>query len=482
MFEKLRIILQKDCALLPGQPIIVGVSGGPDSLCLFDLLHKIGYSLVAACLIHGIRPEAAEEAEMVRALADQIGVPYVSKSVDTPTYAADHRMSIESAARKLRYDFLFEQAVEYHAQAIAIGHTADDQAETVLMHLLRGAGLSGLKGMEYRSWLPVWSQQIPLVRPLLSIWRTEVMDYCQENGLKPIHDPTNLSIDFFRNRLRLEILPYLEQFQPRIRQNLVRTALTLAGDLELVKPQIQAAWHICLVQQGDGYVAFNRNEFLRQPVAIQRYLLRKALSLHRLGLQDIDLAAIERARACLGAQARYKSCDLIAGLRLVVEQDLVWVTSWEADLPPGNWPAVSKDRSADLAIPGTLVLENDWVVIAEVCRDYKSVRETATENTNPYQVWLDKDKLSQPLSVRARLPGDRIQPLGMNGSSMKVSDLMINLKLPPRSRATWPLVCAANEVLWVAGCRSSHIARLRVDTSQVIHLTLMRVIDMENIG
>ena len=202
MLKTARLTLQNECLIEAGRPLVVGVSGGPDSLCLLDLLRRSGCQVVVAHLDHGLRAEAAQDADTVAGLAKRFGLPYVQGQVDTRAYAEAHSLSIEEAARVLRYRFLFEQARQHAAQAVAAGHTADDQVETVLMHLLRGAGLVGLKGMAYRMLPNPWSSEIALLRPLLGVWRSQVIEYCEEHALQPVLDRTNLDTTYFRNRLR----------------------------------------------------------------------------------------------------------------------------------------------------------------------------------------------------------------------------------------------------------------------------------------
>jgi tRNA(Ile)-lysidine synthase len=207
MFES---ILREECKLDKDQPILVGVSGGPDSLCLLSRLHEAGWRVIAAHFNHHLRTEAAEEAAAVEELAARMQVAFVGGAADVRQYAAERKLSIEAAARDLRYRFLFEQARRDAAQAVAVGHTADDQVETVLMHFLRGAGLNGLKGMQYRSFLREYDVALPLVRPLLDMWRADTAAYCVEHGLSPHYDASNESTDFLRNRLRNELIPLLE--------------------------------------------------------------------------------------------------------------------------------------------------------------------------------------------------------------------------------------------------------------------------------
>jgi tRNA(Ile)-lysidine synthase len=196
VLEQFVSALKEKCLLDPGLPVLVGVSGGPDSLCMLDMLHQLGYPVIVAHLDHSLRAESAQEAEQLRQLAQSIGLTFVLERNDVDSYATSHSLSIEEAAREARYQFLFEQARQHQAQAVAVGHTANDQVETVLMHLLRGSGLPGLRGMSYRSLPNPWSKNIPLVRPLLGVWREEILAHLEQNGLVPTLDASNLDTRF----------------------------------------------------------------------------------------------------------------------------------------------------------------------------------------------------------------------------------------------------------------------------------------------
>ncbi|MES0361373.1 MAG: tRNA lysidine(34) synthetase TilS, partial [Anaerolineales bacterium] len=289
-------ILRDECQLDPAEPIVVGVSGGPDSLCTLDVLERCGYSPVVAHFNHQLRPEAEAESEIIRQLAENRKLPFIKGADDVAARAEKRHESLEEAARNARYHFLFASAKSVAAQAVAVGHSADDQAETVLMHLLRGAGMDGLSGMEFRALPNAWSEKIPLVRPLLGVWRAQIMEYCQEQGFDPIIDATNEDQTFFRNRLRHELLPILESYNPSIRKLLWRTAEVMQGDRELVNQAVDTAWQECLVSEGSNYVVIDPQRASQQSLSVQRHLIRRAIGSLRPGLRDIGFAAIEQVR------------------------------------------------------------------------------------------------------------------------------------------------------------------------------------------
>jgi tRNA(Ile)-lysidine synthase len=458
--------------LSPDKPVIVAVSGGPDSLCLLDILDRYGYNLVVAHLNHGLRSEAESDAVAVRREAEKRSLPFVLGEDDVTTFAADNALSLEEAARIKRYNFLFAQAEKYDAQAVAVGHTADDQVETVLMHLLRGSGLSGLKGMPVRALPNPWSEDIPLVRPLISVWREEVIAYCRDHELYPVIDQSNLDTTIYRNRLRHELIPYLETYNPGIKQVLHRTIHILAGEYDVLERVVDQAWETALVDQGRGYVALDPAFLERQAIGVRRQLLRRAIAMLCPDLRDIDFDSIERGLAFVEQPSQTNQIDLVAGLQLVLEENKLWIAAWTADLP-SSWPLMADRDSLSLGVPGAVSLLAGWRLQASKVIEMGDLQAKVLVNEDQNQTWVDKDSLQSQLVVRTRRPGDRFRPLGMGGHSIKLSEFMINVKLPNRARDTWPLVCAGEHVVWVPGYRLAHPFRITPATEEAIYLQLV---------
>ncbi len=475
MLEQIASISKHNCLLKLSQPVVVGVSGGPDSLSLLDILSQLEYPLIVVHLDHGLRPESGIEAVLLKQQVEAMGMPLILGKEDVEVYAETHSQSIEEAARILRYRLLFSTAREHDAQAVAVGHTADDQVETVLMHLLRGAGLSGLQGMSYRSLPNPWSQDIPLVRPLLSTWREQIQAYVAARNLKPFQDSSNMDIRYYRNRLRHELIPLLETYNPGIRPILWRTADILREDYAVLEALTQAAWEACINQLGAGFVAFEHMQLKEYPLGVQRQLVRKAINHLRPGLRDIDFDTVDRALDFLRNPPRSSKSDLASGLRLLLETDLLWIASWEADLPQTDWPQLQPGEEKTLEIPGTVILPGGWQLSANHLKtDLVFVREQAMQNSDPFQAWIDGQELHGSLKVHARCSADRFKPLGMNGHSIKLSDFMVNVKLPQRVRDNWPLVYIQGEIVWVPGFRLAHPFRIKSGTRQIVHLQLTR--------
>jgi tRNA(Ile)-lysidine synthase len=481
MLKRVDSILQQNCFLSPEKVLLVGVSGGPDSLCLMDGLAQLKYSLIVAHLNHGLRPESQSEADFVERSAKAAGLPIILGREDVLSYARSQSLSIEEGARNVRYKFLFEQAKQVGAQAVAVAHTADDQIETVLMHFLRGAGLSGLRGMQYWTLPSPWSDHIPLVRPLLDTWREEIQAYLEERQIPAVQDQTNLDTSIFRNRLRHELIPYLADYNPGIRQVIWRMAQVIRADYDVIEANLESAWDECLVEQDLGYLSFRVPALETHPDGMQRHLIRNGIAWLLPGLRDIDFNTIERAIEFIRKPTRSRRMDLVAGIYMLREGDLLWIASWQADLPVNVWPQIpstaSHQMKFSLPVPGFARLAGGWCIEAELLDENGSYRQLAVSNPDPFQVWIDADQLQLPFTIRVRQPGDRFAPLGMAGESLKLSDFMINEKIPARARANWPLVYSGEKLVWIPGLRLANSCQITSSTRQAIYLRVNRDAD-----
>ncbi len=477
MLENIPSILQEQCGLSREQPVIVGVSGGPDSLCLMSVLRKAGYHAIVAHFNHKLRPDADADANTVEQTAARLNLVSVIESGEVRAYADQEKLSIEEAARTMRYRFLMAQARRFSAQAVAVGHTADDQVETVLMHFIRGAGLAGLKGMNYRTILHTFDPQIPVVRPLLDTWREETVVYCAASGFRPRHDPSNASLDFFRNRLRHLLIPTLESYNPRFREVIWRTSRSLTGDHEVLAEVVEDAWKRCVEEETDEFVAFNQSVLTQQPLGLQRNLIRRAME--RLHPQDPDVsyATLERASNFIATQDgnRRVRTDLSGGVHLLREGALIYVVASKVTLPVERWPQMpDTSDTLPLKIPTQVSLSGGWKLNCERWNIASLALEQARTNHDPFQTWVDAHGIAEALELRVRQEGDRFEPLGMDGHEMKLSDFFINAKLPQRARDRWPLLCMGEKVVWVPGYRPAHSFRVTESTRQALYFSMTR--------
>jgi tRNA(Ile)-lysidine synthase len=441
-------------------------------MCLMDVLHQAGYNLIVGCFNHRLRPEANTEAQGVERACAILGIPFVFGTGDAGEYARQDGLTIEEAARALRYRFLFSQAGKIEAQAVAVAHTADDQVETLLMHLLRGSGLNGLVGMTFRTLPNAWSTDIPLIRPLLSLWRSEVETYIQERSLVTFGDQSNQDTRYTRNRVRRELIPYLETYNPQIKKKLWQTAELISADFRQLYDQSEIEWEKCLAEVGDGFIGLDIARLRALSPALQRLVLRRGINVLHPGLTDVDYVAIRRAQDCLSG-SHGSQCDLVAGFRLVVADNCAWIKAPGADVQRDAWPQVIEEP-VTLSIPGVTNISNGWQVSVEIVENSAEIMERVKSNQDTFQAWVSLEKNESLLTIRPRREGDRFYPLGMGGKSMKISDIMINQKIPGVARDRWPLVCRGKDILWVPGFQISEHYRAKPENQKLVWIQLFQ--------
>jgi tRNA(Ile)-lysidine synthase len=440
------------------------------------LLHAGGFHLIAAHLDHGLRPESAAEAAAVAELAASLQVPFVLKRVDVRAEAESAHESIEQAGRRARYDFLFEQARRRGAAAVATGHTADDQVETVLMHLIRGAGLSGLKGMEYRTVMPRFDVSIPLVRPLLREWRSDTVEYCRTNLLSPHLDPSNDSLDYFRNRIRHELIPVLESYNPRVRTAILRAAQTLAADYSIVDAYVTEVWSAVVMREADGLIGFDAVGLAGQPKAVRRRIILRAVQHMAPGL-DIGYATLDDAAAFLQG-AGSAQMHLGGALTLTRDSRAVLLSLFPGPVPTADWPQLA-EQSTDVprGRPLSMPLADGWHLSVDYQPVVGSALELIPRQGDAFQACLDADTLPDRLQLRWPRHGDRFQPLGLGGHTQLLSDFFVNAKLPLRARAHWPLLCSEDRLVWVPGYRPDEAFKLTAKTRRAVRFAMSRHVD-----
>lgn len=310
--------------------VLVAVSGGPDSMCLADaalaIVPAAGLRVAIAHLDHGLRGQAGrDDADFVRAFAAARGVPCIAAAVDVAALAEARKISIEVAGRDARYAFLARAAHELGARRVALAHHADDQAETVLLRLLRGTGAAGLRGMQTHSPLP-GAPELEAVRPLLRVTRADIEAYCQERQLRPRHDATNDAPHHARNRIRHELLPLLEQYNPNIRAALARLADTMASDVEVIEAAAREAFDAVATREGEG-VRVDRHAWRALSPGLQRETLREAVRRLRGDATNLPYAAIEEARDVLTSDAGVGEIALMRDVRISVARREFVVTT-----------------------------------------------------------------------------------------------------------------------------------------------------------
>ncbi len=469
----------------PGETVVVGVSGGPDSLCLLDVLRdlalELGITLHAAHLHHGLRgPEADADAAFVAEVARQWGVPCTIEREDVGALAAREGLSLEEAARQARYTFLAEVAARVGSRTIAVAHHADDQVETVLMHLLRGSGLAGLRGMrprmpltEYHGLLRRPPEGLWLVRPLLGVWRREIEAYLQAKGLSPRFDRSNLDLTFFRNRLRHEVLPFLERLNPRLRETWWRMAETLAADYEFLEQALHQVWPTVTAAEEPERIVFDLTRWRDLPLSLRRMALREAAFRLAHRLRDLRFEHVEEAIRMAEEGMTGSMLTWPEDLRVVVAYGNLIVAREGAIWPDPDLPLLTAPfplRPGENAWP-----DGRWVAIWEELPTWDPAR---LRHADPWTLYLDAERAGASLAFRPRRPGDRFHPLGMPGP-VRLKTFLINQKIPQVWRDRWPLlVNERDELLWVAGVRPAAFIRPGPDTRRVWRIAIRRGLEV----
>ncbi len=481
LIDKVRATIHSCGLLHSGETVVVAVSGGPDSLCLLHVLRQLqgelGIALHVAHLDHGLRgEESAADAAFVAELARDWGLAATVEAADVRAVQQAQRLSLEEAARYVRYAFLARVAAAVGTPTVAVGHTADDQVETILIHFLRGAGLAGLRGM-----LPLQEMAVRplradlasgekpaaplrLVRPLLEVTHAEVEAYCAEHGLTPRRDRSNEDEAILRNRLRRRLLPALEAYNPNLRATMLRAARALADDYAYLQAEVARLWP-ALAQETADAVAFDLAAWRGLHPALQRHLLREAVARRQGGWQDVGAGHMEKALAVaekrVGAQVALPN-----GLRVTKSYTHLIVGQAAAGPVPASQPLLNVEQ-LPLAIPGVTPLPGSpWQVQAEV------VERIAGElpPPSPYAVTVDFAAVGSELVLRRRRPGDRFQPLGLGGSQ-KLQDFFVDHKVPREWRDLVPIVATPRQIVWVVGYRLDARAQVTAATRRLLSLS-----------
>lgn len=456
---------------------LVGVSGGADSVALAHWLHSQHFRIVIGHFHHGARQTADDDAAFVKAFANDHEVPFHEGYADVPAMAKENGWSFEEAARIVRYQFLFATAEMVACGGVVVAHTADDQVETVLMHLLRGAGAAGMTGMRFCELMPVWHLTIPLLRPFLNQWREDVERYCRQHKLVYVNDESNLDQSFFRNRLRHSLIPQLAAYNAGVKEHIWQTADILKDSENIVMEAVDKGWERVVITEKEGLAVLDCEEFVLSEPALQRYILRRCVAHLYPALRDFSYVMTRSITALIAEQDHEGCWPLFEDSLLVRYQTTLLLGKEEVvyrylceDFCQWCHPA----RLLDSQTKETLNLGNGWALTyEEYPMSDRLSKASPWLDENPLEVWFDVDQLALPILLRHAEEGDRFQPFGMNGRHMKLSDYFVNHKIPQMMRGFFPLVCDAEDILWVVGKRRSEKGLITPSTSQVIHFRLM---------
>ena len=474
-------IIRRENLLITGEKVVAAVSAGPDSMALLYVLARLApalnFTLTAAYVNHGLRPnEAAQEKTLVETAAFRLGVAFFSGAVDVKEFAANEKISIEHAARVLRYDFLEKTAEAAGAQKIALAHTADDQAEEILLRLIRGTARKGLSGMKTL-------RSGKYIRPFLRFPKSFLLDYLEKYSVPFLIDSSNRENIYLRNRIRNELLPYLAtNYNPDIRQTLIRTANILQDEEELLEQNSEAAFTDTVVtvpenielrassirptQPHPQELKINLEIFRRQPTAIQRRILEKCCWIM---FCEPRSRQIENILQLAGPDSPEGSLHLAGGLRVIKNEELLCFL-----YPLGRGPfrgRLTPDTGAvlpetSITGPGSYDFpEFKRRLVVEYLKEFIPGEGDILRSGE----YLDCGLFSFPLILRGPQAGDRFQPLGAPGSK-KVADFLSEQKIAKVQRGLTPVLTVDDSVLALVGLRIDHRFRITDKTTHAIRI------------
>lgn len=440
MIEKFLSVIQKYNMLQNGNGVVVGVSGGPDSLTLLHIFLRIkdeyNFKIYAAHVNHNLRGEESEgDQKFIEEICAGWGIPLFIENSNIKQIAKEKRISLEEAGRQVRYDFFEKVRVKTDADKVAVAQNKNDNVETILMRIVRGTGVEGLSGIK-----PVRDN---VIRPLIEIGRDEIENYCVENNLQPRIDSSNLKKIYTRNKIRLELIPYIKnEFNPKIIDTINRMGSLVSADNNFILQCAKDALNEVIIKHTKEYIKLSREKLIKLHESVISRIIRMIIEEFCGNITDIEYVNIDNAIEFLHNAKTGSSIDLPKGLKFKRNYNELIIIKEDKNNAGLNF-------SYDIKIPGITKID-------EINADIITKVSTANEDikTGKFVQIFDNDKIKGDLKVRSRENGDIINPSGMSGTK-KLKDYYIDEKFPRELRDSIPLVVLGKEVLWIIGYRAS---------------------------
>lgn len=458
--------------LAAGDSVLIAVSGGPDSVILAHVLHTLTAEyplrLAIAHLNHCLRKKDSDrDAEFVADFARRLDVPFYTEKKDVIALQRSAHLSLEETARKIRYGFLEDIAARYGFNKIAIGHHSNDNAELVLMNLLRGSGPLGLSGI-----IPVRDGKI--VRPLIHLKRSEIIDYIAEKKLPVVTDASNTDLSFRRNRVRHHLIPELEKsYNPGIIETLNRLGTIMRAEDQWFENVLRKDFNKCISVKGPDAISLDIARFEGLATAAKRRIIRKAILSVKKDLRRITLLHIDAVLALMEKRPGVGCLNLPEGIRVARNAAELTINKSENVIPAGSDRSagpVVVDYQYTITTPGVLSVKEAGatITLAEIGIDDLPDFNDAGKNL----AFFDMDCLQFPLVVRNTRPGDRFSPLGVNGTQ-KVKKYFIDNKIPGPQRRVCPLLLSGGKIIWIAGHRIDNCVKVVSATRRILKAELL---------
>jgi tRNA(Ile)-lysidine synthase len=461
LFNQVKRTIDRYYLLEKGDRVIVGVSAGVDSMVLLYLLNTFretfDLSLIVAHLNHGLRPEESErEAELVQKESARLGFLFEYGQFNVKEYQKLRGLSQQEAARKIRFHFFHDLLIKHQAQKIALGHNADDQMETVLLRLIRGSGLQGLKGI-----LP--AREGKVIRPLLEVWRREIEDFAMKKEISFLIDSSNLKTDYLRNRIRLALVPLIErEYQPNFKEILLRTSTILREENDYLEKGAEEAYQ-AITEEKKDILSFKFSAYQTLHSALQWRVIKKMVErIYDRGMfmEDGGWAEVNKIYKKLRRPSPSFHFELPHEVFVEKRYDIVYLgRGGRSPTPPFD---------IELLSPGRTFVEEigKEVVIEEMNRNkFRNLKEPSNI------ALLDWESLQFPLKMRNFRPGDRFHPLGVNGTQ-KLKDFFIDHKVPKFERPKVPLLISGEMIAWIVGYRIDERVKVTEKTKKLLKIAV----------
>lgn len=441
-----------------GDNIIVGVSGGPDSMALLYSLYKLkgdlGFNIIVAHVNHGTRGEDSDrDQDFVEKIAEKLNLDCYKKKVSMVDYAKKYKLSEEEAGRKLRYDFFKEIMNKYENSKIAVAHNLNDQSETVLMRIIRGTGIDGLKGIE------IFTNKI--IRPLLNIRRSEIEAYIMSNNIGTVLDHTNFLPIYTRNKMRLELIPYIEEnFNKNIIDALWRLSKIAENENDLIEGIVEENYKIMLKSRGNEGIILDGALFKEKHICIQTRVIRKAISDLLGSGQGYGEEHINMILNLFTEGKTGKKLDLPHNIIAYIDYEFLVIKKAQRKKKEGY--------EYRLNIGDNHILEKNINIKLELVDRKQELRESK------YVKFYDYDQIVGDIYIRNRQIGDKFSPYGMSGSK-KIKDIFIDDKISREDRDEIPLLSDDENILWIIGYRNSSFYKVEEQTKRILKVEIIKI-------